>query len=107
MRSKPNASLRAQEWRQKRPMRDDGCAGESQFAGLRAYPGCQALRSKFGMVRAEAEQWPDETDNTRDDHVSSRDAEKRWIISIGYVPRLKIVVNSTSTSLCGHKYHIS
>ena len=38
---------------------------------------------------AEAEQWPDETGNTRDDHVSSRDAEKRWIISIGYVPRLK------------------
>src|SRR6266581_3065042 len=69
--------------------RDDGCGGESQFAGLPADPGCQALRSKFGVVRAEAEQWPDRTGNTRDDHVSGRDAEKRWIISIAYVPRLK------------------
>ncbi len=57
--------------------RDDGCGGESQFAGLRADPRCQALRSKFGVVRAKVEQWPDETGDTNDDHVSSRDPKSR------------------------------
>src|SRR5258705_8594564 len=56
---------------------DDGCGGENQFTGLRADPGCQVLRSKFGVVRAQTEQWPHETCDTRDDHVSSRDSKGR------------------------------
>jgi len=46
-----------------------------------------ALEIRGGSGKAE--KWPDETGNTRDDPVSSHDVKKRWIISIGYVPRLK------------------
>jgi hypothetical protein len=56
---------------------DDGCGGENQFTGLRADPGCQVLRSKFGVIRAKREQWPDETCGPRDNHVSSRDSKSR------------------------------
>ena len=54
--------------------RDNGDGSEGQFARVHSDPGCQALRSKFGVVRAEAEQRPDETGYTGDDHVSSRNS---------------------------------
>ena len=52
--------------------RHDRCSRENQFAGLRAEAGRQAVRSKFRVVRAEAEQRPDEANDTYEKNISSR-----------------------------------
>jgi hypothetical protein len=48
---------------------------ENQVAAIPADSVCGTLRLKFGVVRTQAEQWPDETGAPSEEHVYSCDSQ--------------------------------